>query len=59
MLEAFVVCFATFTLTFFGLRGTEWAYHHIRHTPDWSPHWGSWLFSVLLAIYAFVNTLGR
>lgn len=59
MLEALVVAVAVFALVFLGLRGLEWLYHRLRHTPDWSPHWGSWLFAVLSGVFAFVNYLGR
>ncbi len=59
MLESLLAAFAYFTLTFFGLRAVEWGYHRLRKTPDWSPHWGSWLFAVLVGIYAFVHYAGR
>jgi amino acid transporter len=59
MLEAILTAFAVFTLTFVILRAAEWAYHRLRHTPDWSPHWGTWLFAVLLGVYAFVSSVGR
>jgi hypothetical protein len=59
MLDALVTAFAVFTLTFIALRGLEWLYHKIRRTADWSPHWGSWLFAVLMAVYMFVVGLGR
>jgi len=48
-----------FAVTFVGLRAVEWLYHRLRHTPDWSPHWGSWVFAVLLGVYALVTELGR
>lgn len=59
MAESLAVAFAVFTITFVALRGAEWLYHRLRHTADWSPHWGSWLFAVLLGVYAFINNLGR
>jgi hypothetical protein len=59
MLSSLLVAFAVFAVTFVGLRVIEWIYHRLRRTPDWSPHWGSWLFAVLLAIYAFVDHVGR
>jgi hypothetical protein len=59
MLDALVAAFAVFTLTFIVLRGVEAQYHKLRHTKDWSPHWGSWLFAVLFAVYFFVSGLGR
>ena len=59
MLESLLGAFAAFTLTFIILRASEWGYHHLRKTPDWSPHWGSWLFAVLMGIYAFVQFAGR
>jgi hypothetical protein len=59
MLESLLTAFAVFTVTFVGLRAIEWTYHRLRRTPDWSPHWGSWLFAVLLALYAFVSGVGR
>ena len=55
---AAVAC-AAFAIVFVLLRGAEWLYHRLRHTRDWSPHWGSWLFAVLTGLYAFVNYLGR
>jgi hypothetical protein len=59
MLEPIVVAVITFVATFLILRAAEWLYHHIRHTADWSPHWGSWLFAVLFALFALVSSLGR
>ncbi|MDB5178636.1 MAG: hypothetical protein JWN01_579 [Patescibacteria group bacterium] len=58
-IEPILVAALVFTGTFLGLRAIEWLYHRLRHTPDWSPHWGSWLFALLLAVYALVNNLGR
>ncbi len=59
MAESLSLAFAVFALVFVGLRAAEWLYHRLRHTADWSPHWGSWLFAVLLAVFAFVSNLGR
>ena len=59
MARALLTGFAVFTLAFLGLRGLEWLYHRLRRTPDWSPHWGSWLFAVLLGLYAFFTNVGR
>ena len=59
MIEAVLVGIATFALVFVCLRGTEWLYHRLRRTPDWSPHWGSWVFALLSAVYAVVNNLGQ
>jgi hypothetical protein len=59
MAESLGLALAVFALTFVALRGLEWLYHHLRQTADWSPHWGSWLFAVLLGIFAFINNLGR
>lgn len=59
MLEPVLAALAVFALVFIGLRGAEWLYHRLRRTPDWSPHWGSWLFAVLAGIYTCINQLGR
>jgi len=59
MRDAILAAFAVFTLVFLGLRAVEWVYHRLRRTPDWSPHWGSWLFAVLSGIYVFIDQLGR
>jgi hypothetical protein len=48
-----------FGLTVGLLRLAEWLYHRLRHTPDWSPHWGTWVFAVLAAVYAVASELGR
>jgi hypothetical protein len=48
-----------FILVFALLRAAEWSYHHFRRTPDWSPHWGSWVFALLAAVFALVSELGR
>lgn len=50
---------SVFALVFIGLRGIEWLYHRLRRTPDWSPHWGSWVFAVLAGLYAVIENLGR
>ena len=57
--ESVLIGLAVFALVFIGLRAVEWLYHSARRTPDWSPHWGSWLFAVLSGIYALINNLGR
>jgi TRAP-type mannitol/chloroaromatic compound transport system permease large subunit len=59
MTETILAGAATFALVFVLLRGVEWLYHRLRRTPDWSPHWGSWVFALLSAVYAVVNNLGR
>jgi hypothetical protein len=50
---------AVFGITIAVLRGVEWLYHRLRHTLDWSPHWGSWAFALLAGLFAFVEQLGR
>jgi hypothetical protein len=59
MLEPLLIALVAFALTFAVLRVVEWLYHRLRHTADWSPHWGSWLFAVLLAVYVYVSSFGR
>lgn len=59
MLEAAIASALVFAVVFLGLRLVEWAYHRLRHTPDWSAHWGSWAFAVLAGVYVFVTNLGR
>jgi hypothetical protein len=59
VVEPILVGTATFAVVFTSLRATEWLYHRLRRTPDWSPHWGSWLFAVLAGLYAVIDHLGR
>ena len=59
MTEALATGVVAFILIFLGLRLVEYAYHQIRHTPDWSPHWGSWVFAVLSGLAVFVFSVGR
>lgn len=60
LLEPILVSLLTFVVVFAVLRAAEWAYHHaIRHNRDYSPHWGSWLFAVLAALFMVINELGR
>jgi hypothetical protein len=59
MLAALVAAAVSFMIVFLGLRLTEFVYHRLRHTPDGSPHWGSWVFGVLAGLYVFGNYLGR
>ncbi|HUD11569.1 MAG TPA: hypothetical protein VMS08_04090, partial [Candidatus Saccharimonadia bacterium] len=59
MLEPVIVAAVTFILTFVTLRAVEWLYHKIRRSKDWSPHWGSWLFAILFALFALISSLGR
>jgi hypothetical protein len=59
MIEALLSALITFAVTFLILRGLEWAFHrYIRHNRDYSPHWGTWVFALLLAIYALISNLG-
>jgi hypothetical protein len=59
LVQSLLIALATFTLTYVVLRGAEWLYHRMKHTRDWSPHWGSWLFAVLTGIYFFISYAGR
>lgn len=59
MLKAALAAAIIFVVVFGALRLVEWGYHRWRHTPDWSPHWGSWLFAVLAGVYVLVTQLGR
>ena len=59
LLEPIAVALAYFTLVFLGLRSAEWLYHKVRKTPDWSPHWGTWVFAVLSGLWALIEHLGR
>ena len=59
MLESLGVGALVFVIVFLGLRCLEAGYHHWRHTPDWSPHWGSWVFAVLAGLYGFLAYYGR
>jgi hypothetical protein len=58
-LEPVLAAALAFATVFGLLRVAEWLYHRLRHTRDWSPHWGSWLFAILAGLYALVNSLGR
>jgi len=59
VLNALLAAVLTGGLTFAILRAAEWLYHRWRATPDWSPHWGTWVFAALVALGVFVNELGR
>jgi hypothetical protein len=59
MLAAIATATITFVVIFAGLRLAEWLYHRWRRTPDWSPHWGSWVFAVLCGLYVFAVSWGR
>jgi poly(3-hydroxyalkanoate) synthetase len=59
LLEPVITALAVFTLVFLALRWAEWLYHRLRRTRDWSPHWGSWVFALLVGVYALVQALGR
>jgi apolipoprotein N-acyltransferase len=59
MLADLLLAVGIFAITFLVLRAAEWLYHRIRHTPDWSPHWGSWVFALLLALFGLISNLGR
>ena len=59
MLKAIGAGALVFVVVFLVLRGIELAYHRMRKTADWSPHWGSWLFALLSAVYIVVSDLGK
>ncbi len=59
MLKPALAAALVFVVVFGVLRAAEWLYHRLRRTPDWSPHWGSWLFALLLSLYLLVTDLGR
>lgn len=59
MYNAVFAAIMVFILVYGGMRLAEKLYHRVRLTPDWSPHWGSWLFAVLLGVYVLVTELGR
>ncbi len=58
-LEPLIAAVLAFVAVFVVLRAAEWLYHRLRHTKDWSPHWGSWLFALLAAAFMLINELGR
>lgn len=59
MLKSLLAAALAAGLTFAVLRIGEWAYHRRRGTPDWSPHWGTWVFAALIGLGVFINELGR
>jgi|GEM_PF-1619021 len=59
LLEPIIAALLAFAVVFAVLRGVEWSYHRLRHNRDYSPHWGSWLFAVLAALFILVDGLGR
>ena len=59
MYKSVLAAILIFLVVFGCLRLVEWTYHRLRRTPDWSPHWGSWLFALLSSIYVLVTDLGR
>jgi Mn2+/Fe2+ NRAMP family transporter len=56
-MKALLPAIVVFVLAFASL--TVMAYHYIRKNHDKSYRWGVWLFSILLAVYAFVTSFGR
>lgn len=59
MYKSVLAAVLVFVLVFGVLRAAEWLYHRVRRTPDWSPHWGSWLFALLAGLYLLATDLGR
>ncbi len=59
MLEAVLVALAVFILSYLGLMLVEKLIHRLTKNPDRSYRWGVWLFSILIAVYAFITSLGR
>lgn len=59
VLEPVLAAVLAFAGVFVILRAAEWLYHRLRHTRDWSPHWGSWLFAILAGLYVLVSSLGQ
>jgi hypothetical protein len=58
-MKALLPAIVVFVLAFASLTVIEMAYHYIRKNHDKSYRWGVWLFSILLAVYAFVTSFGR
>jgi hypothetical protein len=58
-LEPLFAAVLAFAVVFLLLRAGEWLYHSLEHTKDWSPHWGSWVFALLAALFALIDQLGR
>lgn len=59
MLSAVLAGLLTFGAVAACLRAAEWLYHRWRRTPDWSPHWGTWVFAALTGAYTFLDYVGR
>lgn len=59
MLKPVLAAVIGFIVVFGLLRGGELLYHRLKKTPDWSPHWGTWAFAILFAVYAAITELGR
>ena len=59
MLNSILIAVINFFIVYGVIRLVEYGYHRIRRTTDWSPHWGSWAFSLLVGLYVLVTDLGR
>jgi predicted tellurium resistance membrane protein TerC len=59
MLEPLGAAIVVFCVVFLILEGIEYAWHRLMHNPDHSYQWGVWLFSVLAAVFTFINDIGR
>ena len=59
MLNAVLSAVGVFVIVFGVLRLVERGYHRYKRTPDWSPHWGSWVFALLCGLAILLSDLGR
>lgn len=59
MVEAILAALVVFGVSFGILMLVEKLIHRLTKNPDRSYRWGVWLFAILLAIYAYLTSLGR
>ena len=58
-MKAILPALVVFLASFVGLYLLEVIYHRIVKNHDKNYRRGVWLFSILLAVYAFLTSLGR
>jgi hypothetical protein len=59
MLKALLAALAAFAISAALLLVVEKLIHRLTYNPDRSYRWGVWLFSGLVAVWAFLTNMGR
>lgn len=58
-IQPIISALIVFAVSFGGLMLVEKLIHIVTKNPDKSYRWGFWAFSILIALYVYIENIGR